>query len=162
MPKPLLVLAYGNPSRGDDALAPLLLDTLQQQLHHADIEFLTDFQLQIEHALDLQNRELVLFLDASLVAEQAYSFTELHADKDKSYTTHAMSPTAVLEVYQAISHQAPPPCFLIGIKAESFELGESISVQAQANLLQATHFALELLKCADVNFWRQQCTSLIE
>lgn len=95
MSKPILVLGYGNPSRGDDALGPMLLDYIQQQLDTSKLEILTDFQLQIEHALDLQNRELVLFIDASVACEDAFTLTELHAAKDKSYTSHAMSPTAV-------------------------------------------------------------------
>jgi hypothetical protein len=53
---PLLVLAVGNPSRGDDALGPALLDALaalaaQGADRLGDIELLSDFQLQIEHAL---------------------------------------------------------------------------------------------------------------
>ncbi len=60
MSKPILVLGYGNPSRGDDALGPLLLDFIQQHLDTSQFEIVTDFQLQIEHALDLQNREFGL------------------------------------------------------------------------------------------------------
>ena len=49
---PLLVFGYGNPSRGDDALGPALVDWLRRQRRGgAEVELLTDFQLQIEHAL---------------------------------------------------------------------------------------------------------------
>jgi hydrogenase maturation protease len=62
-----LVLAVGNPSRGDDALGPALLERLRDAGVDAagDVELLTDFQLQIEHALDLQGRQAVLFVDAA-------------------------------------------------------------------------------------------------
>ena len=134
MIKPILIFGYGNLSRGDDALGPLLLEHIETTADLNEIELLTDFQLQIEHALDLENRQLVLFIDASVSSETAYSFIQLQAAKDKSYTTHAMSPAAVLQVYQSIKKQPPPPCFLLSIQGLSFELGEGISPQAQQNL----------------------------
>jgi Ni,Fe-hydrogenase maturation factor len=88
---PLLIFGYGNPSRGDDALGPLLIVCLEA-LDLPNVELLTDFQLQIEHALDLQNRERVLFVDASISCAPPYSFSRLNARKDASFTSHVMSP----------------------------------------------------------------------
>ena len=156
MPKPILIFGYGNLSRGDDALGPLLLEHVEQHGDLSQIEILCDFQLQIEHALDLQNRALVLFVDASVACDQAYSFTKLSANKDKSYTTHAMSPSAVLDVYQSIKHQAPPPCFLLSIKAEKLELGEGLSNAAQQHLHATCRFITQLLKMPSYEFWLTQ------
>ena len=156
MPKPILIFGYGNLSRGDDALGPLLLEHVEQHGDLSQIEILCDFQLQIEHALDLQNRALVLFVDASVACDQAYSFTKLSANKDKSYTTHAMSPSAVLDVYQSIKHQAPPPCFLLSIKAEKLELGEGLSNAAQQHLQATCRFITQLLKMPSYEFWLTQ------
>ena len=151
--KPVLLFGYGNPSRGDDALGPQLLNYLESHCNLEHIEILSDFQLQIEHALDLENRSLVLFIDASVTGIHAYDFVRLQANKDVSYSTHAMSPSAVLDVYQTITKQAPPPCFLLTIKAERLELGEGLSPQAQENLAQAGLFALHLLQQATFEFW---------
>ncbi|MDP3326412.1 MAG: Ni/Fe hydrogenase, partial [Hydrogenophaga sp.] len=65
---PLLVFGWGNPSRGDDALGPLLVEQLAglAQMSSGRLECLTDFQLQVEHALDLRGRERVLFVDAAI------------------------------------------------------------------------------------------------
>ena len=57
------VCAAGGPSRGDDAGGPLVAERLEV----ADVqgvEVLVDFQLQVEHALDLAGRERVIFVDA--------------------------------------------------------------------------------------------------
>jgi len=64
---PLLVLAVGNPSRGDDALGPMLLEALHAEGIDGDgqVELLGDFQLQIEHVIDLRGRRAVLFVDAA-------------------------------------------------------------------------------------------------
>ncbi|TPQ25806.1 hydrogenase maturation protease [Methylomonas koyamae] len=144
--KPVLLLACGNPSRGDDALGPLLLEALAE---HADpdlVECIVDFQLQIEHSLDLQDRQLVIFIDAS-VREPSFEFTMLTPEPALSHTTHALSPAALLGVYRSL-HGEPPPAYLLSIRGHSFELGEALSPAAQANLAQATRFALDLLQGA--------------
>ncbi len=159
MTKPILVLGYGNPSRGDDALGPLLLDFIEQHIDLAHIELLTDFQLQIEHALDMQHRELVLFADASVASIDAFDFAELIPARDTSYTTHAMSPAAVLQVYQSVLGQSPPPCFLLSIQGLSFELGAGLSDEAANNLLEACRFAKQLLTNPTVTAWQMQADS---
>ncbi len=154
--KPILIFGYGNLSRGDDALGPLLLEYLSDKIDSKNIEILTDFQLQVEHALDLENRQLVLFIDAAVNCKTAFNFTKLQAAKDKSYSTHAMSPTAVLQAYQEIIKQQSPPCFLLSIQGISFELGEDLSQQAESNLQQAIQFTEKLLETTDVNLWNHK------
>jgi hydrogenase maturation protease len=149
----MLIFGYGNPSRGDDALGPLLLEQLQAA-GLAGVEFLTDFQLQVEHAMDLEGRELVLFIDAHLTCSPPFAFTQLQAASDRSYTTHAISPAAVLQVYQDIRHRPPPPSFLLGIRGERFELGEGLSTKAQAHLDAALPFALVLCARPDAGYWQ--------
>jgi hydrogenase maturation protease len=156
MVKPVLVFGYGNLSRGDDALGPLLLEYVESHCDLESIEIQSDFQLQIEHALDLENRSLVLFVDASVACVNAYDFAMLEPARDKSYTTHAMSPAAVLDVYQSIKKRTPPPCFLLSIKAEKLELGEGLSTQAENNLNQACLLAGHLLQNPDIKVWLQQ------
>ena len=156
MVKPVLLFGYGNLSRGDDALGPLLLEYVESHCNLEQIEILSDFQLQIEHALDLEDRSLVLFVDASVSCFGAYDFAAIEPSRDKSYTTHAMSPAAVLDVYQSIKKQIPPPCFLLSIKAEKLELGEGLSLQAKNNLDLACQFAEQLLQQPDIKAWQQQ------
>jgi hydrogenase maturation protease len=152
--KPILFFAYGNLSRGDDALGPLLLEFVEQHCDLAQVELLTDFQLQIEHALDLQYRELVLFADATVASTSAFSFTQLAPAQDKSYTTHAMSPAAVMSVYEEITKHSPPPCFLLGIKGESFELGAGLSASANDSLQLARRFVEQLLSEPQFSKWQ--------
>ncbi|MFA5984318.1 MAG: hydrogenase maturation protease [Methylococcaceae bacterium] len=155
MLKPLLLLAFGNLSRGDDALAPLLLDFVGQTLNLTHIELLCDFQLQIEHALDLEHRQRVLFVDASVSCTNAFEFSVVKPAQDASYTTHAMTPAAVLAVYQQIKKQNPPPCFLLSIKGEQFELGADLTPTAQQNLGLACAFIKPLLINSNLESWLQ-------
>lgn len=134
---PVLVLAVGNPSRGDDALGPLLLARLERalaaELEAGHLELLTDFQLQPEHALDLVGRERVVFVDASVKAPAPYAFEAVHAVQDATFSTHAMSPAAVLHALGAMGEPAPR-CEVLAIRGERFELGEGLSAAAQAHL----------------------------
>ena len=155
----MLILAVGNPSRGDDALGPLFLERLaelrEQRSNWNDVELLTDFQLQIEHAVDLENRALALFVDASVSCPPPFQFTRLQPVRDTSYTSHALSPAAVLHVYQHINHVPPPPAFQLAIRGERFELGEPLSAAAEAHLAAALTFATQLLTMRDVETWEQ-------
>jgi len=144
----VLVFAWGNPSRGDDALGPALLELLASRQEKGElpgVELLTDFQLQVEHALDLQGRERVLFIDASVSARAPFELHPLQAERDASFTTHAMSPGAVLAVYEQINDHPPPPAYLLSIRGYAFELGQPLSAQARANLQDACEQACEFL-----------------
>jgi hydrogenase maturation protease len=130
---PILVFGWGNPSRGDDAVGPLFVERIEA-LSLPGVECLTDFQLQVEHALDLQDRQRVLFVDASLDAEAPFTVTAIGPHKDASFTTHAMTPHAVLQVYCDLTDEQPPPTWLLAIRGEKFELGESLSPAGAAHL----------------------------
>ena len=140
MTAPILVFGWGNPSRGDDALGPLFIDHIAA-LQLPGVECLTDFQLQVEHALDLENRRRILFIDASIDATAPFAVTVLEAARDASFTTHAMTPEAVMHVYVELHDEAPPPCTLLAIRGERFELGEPISPAAATHLDAALAWA---------------------
>jgi len=142
---PILIFGWGNPSRGDDALGPLLVERIDA-LGLPGVECLTDFQLQVEHALDLENRSRILFVDASLEAPAPYRYSRLFAARDASFTTHAMTPEAVMQVYAELHDEAPPPCTLLAIRGERFELGEPVSPAAAAHLEVALRWTLEWLR----------------
>ncbi len=154
----VLVFGYGNLSRGDDALGPLVLEYIEQHDFFEGLELISDFQLQIEHALDIEGRDLVLFVDASVKCDQAFAFNQLVAEKDKSYTTHAMSAAAILKVYQDVVFKQPPPCFLLSIQGLSFELGEGLSAAAQQNLNAAIMFVKALLENPEFSYWSERVT----
>ena len=149
----LLIFAYGNPSRGDDALGPLLLERLQA-LNLPHVETLTDFQLQVEHAFDLQGRERVLFIDASVSCTAPYAFSRLAAQKDTSYTTHVMSPMAVLHVYREL-YGDPPPAYLLQVRGERFELGAALSPEAVVNLQASFDLLRRLCAESDLQEWER-------
>lgn len=154
-PRPVLVFAFGNPSRGDDALGPALLERLEAGPGaFPRLDVLTDFQLQIEHAMDLKGRELVLFVDADVSVAAPWGLAPVEREAEVGYTTHAMSPGAVLAVYRRIEG-TPPPTFVLGIRGYRFELGEPISPEAEGNLDSAYRMVERLLLNPEPRCWRE-------
>jgi hydrogenase maturation protease len=136
----LLVFGWGNASRGDDALGPLFVQQLREFAESSagiEVDFLEDYQLQIEHALDLTGRERVLFVDASISCTPPFEVTTLHAARDASFTTHSLSAQSVMQVYRDISGKTPPACTLLAIRGTGFELGQSLGWQALGHLGEA-------------------------
>jgi hydrogenase maturation protease len=144
----LLVMACGNPSRGDDALGPLLVERLglDAGLQRAGVTTLTDFQLQIEHVLDLSGRERVIFVDAAMSGPEPFAFVPLRPSPDASYSTHALSPGALLWLYRKVTGEEPPPARLIAVRGYGFELGAPLTQRASANLERALGFLSLLLR----------------
>jgi len=149
---PNLIFTWGNPSRGDDALGPAMYDLLQNEDFNG-VDLLTDFQLQIEHAIDLEGRERVLFVDASTSASAPFEFLRIQPEQDASYTTHAMSPQALLSVYRQVNGCAPPPAWLLSIRGYEFGLGLPLSTAANSHLLAAFRHVKRLLDPAQSAEW---------
>ena len=129
----ILIFAVGNESRGDDALAPLLLRRLEAE-GAAQAELIEEYQLQVEHVTDLLGRSAVLFVDADMNCESPFDLSRIDAAHDNSYTSHAMSPVALLHAYSQVYRTDAPPSYLLRIRGYGFELGEGLSDEAAANL----------------------------
>jgi hydrogenase maturation protease len=149
----LLLFGYGNPGRGDDALGPKLIGRIAQ-LHLAGVECQNDMQLQVEHVTDLAACDQVLFIDADMSCAEPCVFSEISAEKDGSYTSHAMSPTALLYAYRQVYGKDAPPAFLLRIRGYDFALGDPLTEQAAANLDTATRLVHELCMDASLQRWR--------
>ncbi len=157
--KPLVVIGYGNPGRGDDALGPECLHRLMalQKLrpNWSAIELIEDLQLNPEHAVDLLDRELILFIDADVSCPPPFTFTRLQPARDTSYSTHVMSPAAVIHVYEEVYGRQAPPSFLLSLRGQNFELGAPMSANAETNLESACRFCEQLWESANLAAWER-------
>ena len=140
---PVLCFATGNESRGDDALGPLLLRKLQVWLEKEgkpeQVECLEEFQLQVEHAMDMHGRQLVLFIDAGMDTPAPFVFSAAQADANPVLYSHDV--------------------FVLCVHGEYFELGDGLSAAAAEHLDAAFEFCKNLLGTADAAVWRAKDTS---
>ena len=160
MTPPILIFAIGNESRGDDALAPLLLRRLDAWLQAkgraGDFELIEDFQLQVEHVTDMAGRKMVLFIDAGMDTPAPYAFYRAQASGSHALYSHALTPEAVLAVYPQVYREAPPPAFVLCIRGEQFELGAALSTATENRLEIAMDFMQSLLQQTEVTAWEMQ------
>jgi hydrogenase maturation protease len=137
---PRLIIGIGNPSRGDDAIGPRAIKRLEA-LALPGTDLLTDFQLQVEHALDLLGRREVVFIDAAASGAAPFSFEPATPAADASATSHALSPAAVLQAFLRVTEEPLPAAFVLAVRGYDFELGAPVSAAASRNL----DAALEML-----------------
>ena len=155
----LVVFGWGNESRGDDGLGPLLLRRFAEAW--PEIVAIEDYQLQIENALDLEGADCALFIDAGKGTPAPFTFREIAPSAGVAHTTHALPPEAVLAVYAQIKGVPPPPAFVLCVRGERFELGDGLSDDAKARLEAAWKFVSELVGEASLAAWRRRSQNLV-
>jgi len=156
----VVLFGYGNPSRGDDALGPALLAcTMVWLAEHpeVDVRIVEDFQLQVEHALDLAEADLALFVDADATAPSPFQLRRAMPARDGSYTTHELTPESVLYAARKVSGGEPPPAWVLGVRGEQFELGDPLSDRAKAHLDAAWEELRVLLADPRAAAWDARC-----
>lgn len=152
MRAPIVVFAVGNPSRGDDAIGPELCARLEKWLAREGlsrrVELIEDFQLNIEHALDLVGREQALFIDAGENTPAPYIYEPIFPAAIPSHSTHALPPQAVLQVFRQTEGREPPLSFVLCVRGECFELGEGLSPEALGRVNEAMSLLERLIRQA--------------
>jgi hydrogenase maturation protease len=161
---PVAVFGVGNRSRGDDALGPALLDRLAGWLEARGLasgfDLFEAYQLQVENALDLEGRELALFIDAWRGAPVAAALRRVGAEVTAlSSDSHRLAPAAVLEVHRRVTGRAPPPAFVLGVRAERFELGEGLSEASRMALDEAWPLLESLAGDPRLASWQAQAST---
>lgn len=146
------IFTWGNPSRGDDAIGPLLHRDIEQLITEfslKNIHLIEDFQLQPEHILDISGDACIVFIDASYQGDSAFRVSQVNAAENIGYTSHALSPEALLTIYEKIQNKQAPPAFMLSVRGYSFALGAPLSKQAEENSKAASRFLTELLSCGE-------------
>ena len=160
MTAPVAVFGIGNRSRGDDAAGPLLVEGLSRWLERSglgtQVECFEEYQLQPEHALDLVGRRLALFVDARTGLAPAVRFEAVAAaDAAFSVSTHALSPGETLAVYRQVTGEEPPPAFVLGVRAASFELGAAPGQGTREAMGLAQQLLERLCRAPEEARWRE-------
>jgi len=157
MTAPVVVFAVGNPSRGDDAIGPVICGRLAKWLENEKlterVELIEDFQLNVEHALDLQDRELALFIDAGENTPALFIFEQIFRSTATGHTTHALPPQAVLQVYWQMEGKEPPPSFVLCVRGEGFELGAEMTPAALGGIEAAMALLERLVRKPNLADW---------
>lgn len=140
-----LLIAYGNPGRGDDGLGPALAERLEARAP-SGLRIVIDYQLTVEHALLLTDATRVVFADAEINSTMPYSFTGVSPASAGDVTSHSLSPKTVLTLAEVL-YSAIPPAYILGIGGSEFgEVQEGLSPGALHNLDLAEEFLMDWLQ----------------
>lgn len=155
----ITVLAWGNESRGDDAIGAVLARKIIE-LEHPAIDVVEDHQLNLEHVMDIRDDVPLLFVDASVAMDKGFRLEKLAPMRDESISTHSISPTALLHLYEHTLGKTAPDAWLLHVSGSSFELGEEVSAAASASIEQAWRF-LEETFSHPTDQWRARLDAAI-
>jgi len=145
-----LIIGYGNPLRGDDALgwrAAECLAAIPEVGNDPSILIETLHQLTPELAVNLADAELVIFIDATAPSERIASGTlrceELLEEAPAHEALgHHLTPAQTLAYARALFH-ANPTVFLASVAAASFDYGAPLSPAVEAALPDLVEWTLE-------------------
>lgn len=144
----ILVYGYGNPGRQDDGLGNEFVNRLENwiQTHQlSGIEVDSNYQLNIEDAAVIADKDIVIFVDASVESIEDFALTRvLPADSHIEFTMHACSSSFVLDLCNKI-YGKNPETFLLHIKGYEWGFVEQLSSKAISNLEKALDFCKNLL-----------------
>lgn len=163
-PVSLLILGIGNPGRGDDGLGPAFVNAVQalvegdprfhnecfndERFHDPlchdpcfeHVRMQENYQLCVEDALLLCECRTVLFVDACLQGEEAFTFTPLHPADPSNLGSHHLSPEQLMALTNVL-YGHKPEAWVLAIRGYAFEqFEECLSEPARHNLNRAFEY----------------------
>lgn len=130
-----LVIAYGNPLRGDDGLAWRTASELKKRFPGEDVEILERHQLVPELAEQISRSEAVIFVDAAAAEAGKGQPGEIRIveivgqeiGRDSSLPFHHQYSPASLLSLAAQLYSAKPHAFIASLVGADFGAGEQLS-----------------------------------
>jgi hydrogenase maturation protease len=140
----ILVIGYGNPLRGDDAVGQVVARALSDwQLPNVIV--LALHQLAPELADDLARVDIVYFIDACIDESlERPRVTEIESSHSSINVSHFSSPKNLLALTKQL-YNCEPRAYTIEMPAESIELSEGLSAKAQKGVKEVLGYLRKAL-----------------
>ncbi len=138
----ILIYAFGNPGRMDDGLGCAFVNALKKwvvQQNLAGYEFDCNYQLNIEDAYSISQKDLVIFVDASMEDIESFVLTKVDESSDISFTSHEASPGYIYYLCMELFNKTPVT-YLLHLKGYKWLFQERLSQKAKTNLENALDF----------------------
>lgn len=139
-----VVIGYGNPLRGDDAVGQRVAATVASW-HWPHVRVIAVQQLTPELAELLAAVDLAIFVDASpIVDDGTVQVIRVEPARSVPAMGHVSDPSGLLALAEAIYDQCPLAWWLL-LPATSFGFGEDLSPTAEFGLTIALRYIVELI-----------------
>jgi hydrogenase maturation protease len=144
-----LLLGIGNSGRGDDGLGWAFLDRIRRAAAFAGrLEY--RYQLQVEDAALISSAQRVVFVDSwQGELPGGFCWQPCAPAADFEFTTHALSPQAVMHLCRDL-YRRIPRAHLLTIQGSRWDLSTGLSPAAEGRLEQALRFFRERMAAGDV------------
>lgn len=143
----ILIYGYGNPGRQDDGLGNAFVERMESWVGANGLEgisFDSNYQLNIEDAAEVSDKDLVIFADASTEPIESFILTPVTASTKVAFTTHAATPGYIVDLCKQLYNRAPAT-YLMHIKGYEWAFREGLSEKALRNLEGALEHMQALL-----------------
>lgn len=143
-----LVMACGNPLRGDDGVGIFLARFVEEwaAARRAYVKVIARMQWTPELAEDIAAAESVLFIDCAVdLRPGEVRVREVKADAGVQPATHQMQASHLLALAREFYGRTPQPAQLFTIGAANVEMGEGLSPEVEAALPAARSKLEEIL-----------------
>jgi len=141
---PALLICYGNPLRGDDAVGWRVAERLQQRVTDSAVQILTVHQLTPELMEPISRARKTIFVDACAGGEPgAIRQRPIEAARPGAPFTHHATPAGLIQGALDLYGHAPE-ALMFTVSGECFEFGAALSpavhdaVERLAQILIAT------------------------
>ncbi len=138
----ILLYGYGNPGRQDDGLGNEFVNRFEKWIIQEGLEefsFDSNYQLNIEDAHDVSDKDIVVFVDASEEEIDDFCISKIDATTKASFTTHAASPGYIIKLCHEL-YKKYPAAFLLHIKGYEWNFTEGLTEAAENNLNAAIDY----------------------
>lgn len=139
--------AYAKKRDGARAVMPAKASTVGAVVGR--MPFLTiesNYQLNVEDAVQIAEHDVVIFADASTEAEPPFTFEPVEPEAGGlSFSSHSVSAPQLMGMVKELFH-AEPQAYMLAIRGYDFnEFGEGLSAEADNNLDEAVCFLKQWL-----------------
>ena len=129
-----LIIGYGNPLRGDDAVGQMAAEQLRETVADPEVEILAVHQLTPELMEPISRARRVVFIDAAVGPEPGkIAERRIEANSGSRAFTHETTPEGLLAGARLLFGSSPEAT-MITITGDTFELGGGLSEAARAAL----------------------------
>ena len=152
---PALLLACGNPLRGDDGLGDWLAAQAKEQFVGMQLEVLASRQFTPEMAEPISTADTVIFLDCSATSKPGkISLHPVEATtRPARLMTHHMSPESLLWMSQELYGRVPRVAYMITVGGESFKMEERLSDAVRSSAPAVLTIVGDIVHSARAQHW---------
>jgi len=142
--KKIFVYGFGNPGRQDDGMGPAIIDRLENE-NIQGIIIDSNYQMNIEDAYNISECDVVIFVDASIDADEPFSFYKIKPSPEITFTTHTVAPESIIALCKDL-YDKDMEAYVMAIKGYEWEFAEGLSPKAADNFNEAYTFLLKKIE----------------